>query len=155
MSYISNFLHFVFNIEIENMWCAFRVSPLAACLWLIVTFGHTCFASDDVSTEQNQNQKVSNDEQNGPPCNLSMALNISEGIKYENKSIIFNETEYFVDEYYDNGDNHYYYCEEEYTANWRVKILSNSECLLIYLSAKYTERKRNSIINLFFIKLYY
>ncbi|XP_055298676.1 G-protein coupled receptor Mth2-like [Sitodiplosis mosellana] len=81
------------------MCCAFRSLPLVASLWLIITFRCTCFASIDVTPKTYV-----------LPCNSSDWIDISDGTKSQNKSVMFKGTEFSEDQYFVNDDNHTFAC---------------------------------------------
>lgn len=95
------FLHFVFNFEMVSMCCVFRSLPVVAGIWLIITFECTCYASIEVTTTFKPNKL---------DCNLTEAIDISDGKMGDDKSVVFNGTTFTEDYYIVNEEKRYMAC---------------------------------------------
>lgn len=101
-----------------RMCCTFRSLPLVAGVWLVITFKCTCYASIEVTTTL---------EPNKLECNLTEAIDISDGEKLEDKSILFNGTEFTKDHYIINEQKRYIACPP---GDLTAELTSPSESIL-------------------------
>lgn len=104
----------MFNFEVVSMCCAFRSLPLVACLWLIITFGCTCFGSIDETNKQN---KITCDDE----------IDITEGKMNDNKTITFNDIDYPKSEYFINSKNRTIACFTPEPIHPKILILPKSK----------------------------
>ena len=113
------------------MCCTFRSLPLLAGIWLVITFECMCFASIEVTTTSNPNKLE---------CNLTEAIDISDGEKREDKSILFNGTEFTEDYYIVNEQKRHIACPP---GDPTVEMTSPSESILPMSKFMYTQRHFN------------